>query len=472
MRLRIVSFLTLGLVAFIVMAAPDAGAVRYAPPAAERTGGDVVGASIAHPANWTVERERYTFDGTYGFTLWRPEPGPSHDHGGIPAVRVALAEKLRPSQVDGEVSRTIAYYEDDNLEVGRETVRAGAEGHEGVAFGPIPGSTPATRVYVPIDGRVYQIDVYSEAPGEEGLDADDRALLRTLHFEQPSRPVSSLALPRANAPELLYPASGEEPAPAGRGWTSSNLADEESSGTAKYSVSGTGETRIAEGCWRADPGFWVQVQHGRTANSNPDDNIPTGWTRIGAPNFWGQYTHGDLGYGRCNEPYYANDKFAVDYLMDMWDPIWSPFDCGRVTFAGRNETHRDYGIFVSIKSCNGKYVSLTGHFRALRTGLNKGDSVDRDTLLGYAGKSGGGRIPVGTVHFHQAFYRYPKEEQDGSPYGGQGLQIINHYYVGTAAQRKDLRVRSHVYEYERVRPDYKIYCRESLTCGEGYKVSN
>jgi hypothetical protein len=473
LRFRIVVFLTLGLVAVIVMTAPEVGAVRHIPTSDERTGGAVVGASIAHPASWNVERERYTLDGTYGFTLWRPEPDSSHDHGGIPAVRVALADKLTPSQVDGEVGQIIAYYEDENLEVGRETVSVGLEGHDGVAVGPIPGSTPATRVYVPVGGRVYQIDVYSEAPGEEDLDADDRGLLRTLKFERPSRSVSSLGLPRANAPEVLYPEDGEEPAPATRGWTSaSSSSAEESSGTAEYSVSGTGETRIAEGCWRADPSFWVQVQHGRTANSNPDDKIPTGWTRIGVPNFWGQYTHGNLGYGRCNEPYYANDKFAVDYLMDMWDPIWSPFDCGRVTFAGRNETHRDYGIFVSIKSCNGKYVSLTGHFRALRSGLNKGDPVDRDTLLGYAGKSGGGRIAVGPVHFHQAFYRYPKEEQDGSPYGGQGLQIINHYYVGTAAKRKEFRVRSHVYEYGRVRPDYAIHCRESLTCGEGYKISN
>ena len=458
--------MTLGLVAVIVMAAPDVGAVRHASPATERTEGEVVGASIAHPADWTVERERYTFDGTYGFTLWRPEPGSSHDHGGIPAVRVALADKLRPSQVDDEVGRTIAYYEGENLEVGRETVSVGAEGHQGVAFGPIPGSTPATRVYAPVGVRVYQIDVYSEEPGEEGLDADDRALLRTLRFEQPSGPVSSLGLPRANAPESLYPAGGEEPAPASRGWTSSFTS------AAEYSVSGTGETRIAEGCWRADPGFWVQVQHGRTANNNMGDNIPTGWTRIGVPNFWGQYTHGDLGYGRCDEPYYTNDKFAVDYPMDLWDPVWSPFDCGRVTFAGRNETHRDYGIFVSIKSCNGKYVSLTGHFRALRSGLDKGDPVDRDTLIGYAGKSGGGRIPVGPVHFHQAFYRYPTLTEKGAPYGGRGLKIVRHHYVGTAARRKDMRVRSHVYQYGKVRPDYQVYCREGRTCGEGYKISN
>ncbi len=30
------------------------------------------------------------------------------------------------------------------------------------------------------------------------------------------------------------------------------------------------------------------------------------------PNYRGQYTHGDLGYGRCYRPYYKYDKFAID----------------------------------------------------------------------------------------------------------------------------------------------------------------
>jgi murein DD-endopeptidase MepM/ murein hydrolase activator NlpD len=470
MRITRVWLFALGL--FAVVTAQGEGVAQQASPATsvEQTESAVVGASIAHPAGWTVHREQYTFGGTYGFTLWRPEPGGSQDHGGIPAVRVALADKLRPPGIEDEVGQTLAYYQDQGLDVGRETVGVGAKGHPGVAFGPIPGSTPATRVYVPVDGRVYRVDVYSQAPGEEGLDADDRRLLRTLRFERPSEPIASLGLPRANAPEALYPAEGEEISTLDRGQASSSSSVE--SGSLRYSASSTGEKRLVGGCWRANPAFWVQVQHGRTANSNRSDGIPTGWTRIGVPNFWGQYTHGDLGYGRCHKPYYANDRYAVDYPMDRGDPIWSPIDCGRVTFAGRNETHIDYGILVSIKSCNGKYFSLTSHFSALRRGLSKGDRVDKDTLLGYAGKSGGPRIPVGQVHFHQVFYRNPKQNQDGSPYGGQGLQVIRHHYIGTAARRKSIRVRSHVYKYEKVRPNYGIYCRESLTCGEGYLISN
>src|SRR5215210_8405138 len=61
----------------------------------EKTKGAVIGASISHPTKWFVEREHYTYDQTYGFTLWRPDPGADHGYGGTPAVRVALAYDLR-----------------------------------------------------------------------------------------------------------------------------------------------------------------------------------------------------------------------------------------------------------------------------------------------------------------------------------------------------------------------------------------
>ena len=470
--MRRVLLVVFGLIAILTTTAQGEGVARQdaSPPEVQRTEVDVVGASIAHPAGWTVERGRFTFDGTFGYTLWRPEQAASRDDGGVPAVRVARDEKLEPSQVGDEIEETLSYYGRQGLDVGRETVDVG--GHEGVAFGPIPGSTPATRVYATVNGRVYRIDVYSEAPGEEGLDADDRGLLRTLRFQRPTRSVASLGIPPANAPEALYPDGGEAGTQSPHPDTSSPVASAETSGSVEFSSAAAGERRLAGGCWQADPDFWVQVQHGPHANSDKKDGIPTGWTRIGVPNFWGQYTHGNLGYGRCDKPYYANDKFAVDYPMDRGDPVWSPFDCGRVTFAGRNQTHVDYGILVSIESCNGKYVSLTSHFSALPKGLNKGDRVNRDTVIGYAGNTGGPRIPVGQVHFHQVFYRYPQQNRDGSPYGGQGLQVIRQYYVGTAARKKGRSVSSHVYVYRKVKPDYGAYCRERLACGEGYGISN
>ena len=147
------------------------------------------------------------------------------------------------------------------------------------------------------------------------------------------------------------------------------------------------------------------------------------------PNYWDEYTHGNLDYGRCTERVWANDKFAVDYPLNRGDAVYAPFESGTVTFAGRNSTHRDYGILVTIKADNGKYVSLSAHLDSLARGIDRGTKVDSGTVIGYAGDSGGSpTIPVGRPHLHQAFYRHPSYNADGSPYGGAGLQVTRHRY--------------------------------------------
>jgi murein DD-endopeptidase MepM/ murein hydrolase activator NlpD len=383
----------------------------------EITEGKVVGASIAHPTKWFVERERYTYDQTYGFTLWRQPSGAPHDHGGSPAVRVALAYGARPGQIEAIVHEKLAAYPD--LSMAREEVSVGESGRKGVAVGPIPGSTPSTEIYVPVNGRVYQINVYGKTFGSGA-----KELLSTVRFELPSRSVSSLGLPAANAPETLYGAGDPELAERQRAVHEGASEEEVIFEAAALSA----ETRIAEGCWQADPDFFFQTQHGSWANANPDDNIATGWTIVGRPNYWDEYTHGRLGYGRCDRRYYTNDKFAVDYPLDRGDAIFSPFRSGTVTFAGRNITHKDYGILVSIRAGNGKYVNLSGHLSGLARGIKRGAKVDRHTVIGFAGSTGGGDVPVGPVHLHQAYYRYPSYNSDGSPYGGAGLQVIRHHY--------------------------------------------
>src|SRR5918992_918167 len=181
----------------------SAEALEVSPGPTERTEGKVVGASISHPTKWFVERERYTYDQTYGFTLWRPPSGAPHDHGGTPAVRVAWAYGLRPGQIKATVLEKLRAYPD--LPITREEVSVGEKGHRGVAVGPIPGSTPSTEVYVPVNGRVYQINVYGSTLG-----SDDKELLSTLRFDLPSRPVSSLTLSDANSVETLYGAGDPE----------------------------------------------------------------------------------------------------------------------------------------------------------------------------------------------------------------------------------------------------------------------
>jgi Peptidase family M23 len=395
----------------------SAEALQESKGPAERTEGEVVGASISHPTRWFVERERYTYGQTYGFTLWRPDSGAPHDHGGTPAVRVALAYGLRPGQIKATVLKKLRAYPD--LPMTREEVSVAEKGHRGVAVGPIPGSTPSTEIYVPVNGRVYQINVYGKTLGSA-----DKDLLSTLRFDPPSRPVTSLGLSAANSPNTLYRAGDPEGAERERAVHKATTKGEATIAASSLGV----ETPIAEGCWQADPDFFFQTQYGSTANANLDDGIPTGWSIVGRPNYWDEYTHGRLGYGRCDRRRYTNDKFAVDYLLDRGDAIFSPFRRGTVTFAGRNITHKDYGIFVSIKAANGKYVNLSGHLSSLAPGIKRGAEVDRNTVIGFAGKTGGGRIPVGPVHLHQAYYRDPNYTSDGAPYGGAGLKVVDHHY--------------------------------------------
>ena len=395
-------------------------------PRKERSADGVVGASISHPEGWVLKREAYTFDKTYGFTLWR-QGDAAADHGGTPAVRVALAYDLKPGKIDDRVRQTIGDYPDLSLK--RQEVGV-AMGHAGVAVGPVPGSTPFTAVYVPVEGRVYKINVYSQKPGEEGIGADDRALLSSLRFAPPSRPVASLDLPAANSTEALYaPGDAPDPADLARAAKEESFAEGQMQDATFGASSTSGERLIKGGCYLADPDFFVQTQHGRYANSRPGDGIPTGYTIVGKPNYWGEFTHGNLGLGRCDEPYYTNGMYSVDYPLKRGDAIYTPFRCGTVTFAGQNQTHRTFGILVTIRACNGKYVSLAGHLDSLAAGIYRGARIrDRNRIIGYAGDTGEGRIPVGRVHLHQGFFRYPDYNPDGSPYGGRGLKVVRHHY--------------------------------------------
>lgn len=423
MRARLSVLATLCLVAAMGALGTGSGVVAQQAtdaPQTARTGSEAVGASIAHPTGWRVEREPYTYDGTYGFTLWRPGADP--EHWGTPAVRVALAYAFEPGQIESKVRERISAYPD--LPIERRAVSVGEEGHEGVAVGPIPGSSPSYEVYVTVEGRVYLIDVY----GEE-LGAEAREMLSALRFAPPSRSVTSLGLPDANAPEALYAPGDPEIEEQELAARSGPAPGSEVLGAGFSSSRGGGERRIAEGCWRASDGFYVQTQHGKYANRGAGDGIPKGYALVGRPNYWDEDSHGRLGLGRCRERIYTNDKFAVDYLLNRGDYVFSPVKRGRVMFAGQNKTHKDFGKFVAIKAANGKYVSLSGHLDDIRRGLDRGDRVTRKTVIGYAGDSGGPDFSVGPVHLHQAFYRRPSRNPDGSPYGGRGLQVVRHHYV-------------------------------------------
>lgn len=461
MRNKILGFAVLAVAS--VMVATGAGAQAQEPPVeTQKTGGAAVGAEIVHPAAWNVEREPYTYEDTYGYTLWYPDTDASHDHGGRPALRVALAYELEPADVEAEVDGVLADYPD--LSLRQEKVDVARE-HEGVAVGTIPGSTPYTAVYVPVNGRVYRINVYADDPAGPGLDAVGKELLADVRFEPPTRSVGSLDLPDANSPEALA-------APVDPG----TVADEEAGHraategeeTARISAvpRGGGEREIAEGCYLADPQFWVQTQHGKYANRNRWNGRRPGWTRIGLYNYWGQYTHGNLGYGRCASNDYTNDKFAIDYFLKRGDAVFSPFKSGIVRFAGQRDSHKNYGKFVVIETEYGaeRYVSMSAHLDGLN--VSKGDRVTEDKIIGFAGNTGAPSVPVGDPHLHQAFYRNPSNV-DGAPYGGRGLQVVRHHFIGTAARDSN----GGVYTFGRKRKSDNT-CRASIVCGKGYFISN
>ena len=389
-----------------------------------------------------MERERYTYDGSYGFALWAPSSDGEDVEGGQPEVRVALAYNLKPGQIEDRIRDRVAEHPDLKME--RETLRVGEGKLKGEAVGPIPGSTPSTEIYVAQKGRVYQINVY----GEE-LDAEGQDLLSGLRLEQPSRSVASLGLGDAKKAENFW-AKGPEPSEAERKARRDVAAkalakaekqgpvEEVSSGPTYRTMSTTpvyAEYQIGEGCWRADSSTYVQTQHASGANASSGDGIPTGFTVLGRPNFWGENTHGNLGYGRCNSAIHTNDKFAVDYPLNRGDLVFSSVTEGTVVFAGRNYSHKNYGLMVVIRDANGRYVNLSGHLNSLASGIAKDKKVYADTIIGYAGNTGDPSLPVGEVHLHQAFYRYPKFNTDGSPYGGQGLQTVYHHYAGIPGVR-------------------------------------
>ena len=439
------------------MVGPATGAAQsQAAEETERTAGDVVGASVAHPEKWFVEREEEIHDGTFGFVLWDPKREAVADHGGVPEARVALVPGIEPGQIDEKVRETLAAYPD--LPLKKQQVPVGEKNLPGVAVGTIPGSTPSTQVYVSVGDKVYQINVYGET-----LDDQGRELLSSLRFYEPDRSVDSLDLeeaspdPQTPQQEDRWEDAIEDPVPQ----------EETFSG-----MGSSGERRIFEGCWLANRKFFVQTQHDSYANRRRGDGIRTGWTVAGRPNYWGQYTHGNIDQGRCIGRYHTNDKFAVDYPFGRGDRIYSPFKKGTVVFSGSNSTHANYGKFVVIRASNGRYVSASAHLNSIPSSIRKGKIVYKNSVIGYAGNTGGATIPVGEVHLHQAFYRYPKFNPDGSPYGGAGLRVDRPRYSGTAARRLGYSTRIGYYRLGRTKPNYKRYCREKITCGEGYKIGN
>jgi murein DD-endopeptidase MepM/ murein hydrolase activator NlpD len=79
---------------------------------------------------------------------------------------------------------------------------------------------------------------------------------------------------------------------------------------------------------------------------------------------------------------------------------------------------------VVISTPNGKFWSLSAHLSGINVSV--GQSVDEDTLIGWAGSTG---FADPYPHVHQVFYRWPSSSF-GRPYGGRGLKQTHLTYIG------------------------------------------
>lgn len=375
----------------------------------------VLGVRLRAPKTWRIEQETHALDRSWGFTAWGPERTDAPTlHLRRPVLRVAMVTDGTAADLDARVA---------SREKGsRREVLVGTRGVRGIAVGPFLGSTPYVEVWFPANGKLYRVNVYGTAIGAEA-----ERLLRSIELSPPRRAIDTLHLDDGNGDALRVKGRAEKALKE-----AAARAGRDPAHVAPRTFASGGEVPLSDGCWRMDSDFFVQTQHGMYANERWGPSY-TGWTIIGRPNFWNQYSHGQLGYGYCAEPYNTNDKYAIDYPLDYGDVVFSPFAAGYVTFAGRNFTHADYGILVTIVDPTGKYVSLSGHLSALAEGIYPGAYVTDETIIGFAGDTGGGVIAVGEPHLHQAFYRYPSYNADGSPFGGAGVQVVHHRYLGTAA---------------------------------------
>ena len=359
---------------------------------------EVVGVTVRHPAAWSVVRDPVLFE-THGFVLAEVED-PEDPHGVLPVARIALDYGRGPDALREVVEAKRSEYPDVLM---HETpVVVG--GHAGVALGPVPGGMASTNVYVAVEDRLIRINYFRQE-----LDDRGRALLASLRFDRPARPVADLGLLDARSPEALFGPGRDGPIVEARPL--------EAPGTSVI-LAGLPGFVMGDGCYAQPTSFFIQTTHSWDANGS-------GWSRMGTPNFWGERTHGNWGLGRCVSGYYTNDLYAIDYYLRSGDRLFSPFRSGRVLYAGWDpENWWNYGRMVVIVDPTGRFYSLSAHLSYVN--VVPGQAVDDDTLIGWAGSTG---YAAPYPHVHQVYYAFASTSW-GRPYGGRGMMPRALSYLG------------------------------------------
>jgi murein DD-endopeptidase MepM/ murein hydrolase activator NlpD len=387
--------------------------------AMQRVRDEVVGVSLDVPANWRVHPDPVLFN-TYGFALFDPS-GPSiGGHERSPAARVARAYQVEPGQIEGLVRDLMSKYQEFPLT--RSEVVVG-NGLRGTAVSGLPGTDPYTLVYVADGDRVYRIGLWTEAPG---LDARARTVLASLRFEQPTRSVQSLNLEpvekamRATPPleqlNLNTLAHAERVAMTREqgGEPVQQLAPEPARVSAMVTACEFGQPDglFWQTVWDATNKFYsgyTTVYSGTYYNLRPGD---PGWSAMSGNygSWWGQNFH----IRKC-EPYLLNQFYANDWPAHKNANVYSALK-GTVEWAGwdyyDSEGYYTLGNYVVVR--NGSYRAIMAHLTSIASGITWGATVGMNTIIGYAGKTGG----PWDEHVHSRVAYGESLTSSGQPYGG------------------------------------------------------
>lgn len=409
--------LPLVLAALVLAACADQPTAPEPTPLRAQTVRDpVAGVAIDVPAEWRVQADPVLFN-TYGFALFNPEGEQTGGHERSPVMRVALAYEARPDQIEGLVATLMERNRD--LAPTRGEVLVG--GRKGIVVSGLPGTDSYSLVYVAAGERVYRIGVWTT---ERGLDARARMLLQNLRLEAPTRTVRSLnlvpvreAMNAAPPPEVLLESSRANAAriaaaevEGGIAPLAEYVAPAQSRAGAQACEFGQPSGFFWQTVWDATNRFYsgyTTVYSGTYYNMRPGD---PGWSAMSGNygSWWGQNYHIYKCYTDRLNQFYANDwpahKNANVYSAIQGTVEWAGWDYYD------SEGYYTLGNYVVVR--NGAYRALMAHMTSLA--VSRGASVGMNTIIGYAGKTGG----PWDEHVHSRVAYGESLTYNGQPYGG------------------------------------------------------
>jgi murein DD-endopeptidase MepM/ murein hydrolase activator NlpD len=377
---------------------------------------EVVGVSLDVPGDWRVQPDPVLFN-TYGFALFDPNGPSMGGHERSPVARISLAYQVKPEQIEGLVQDLMSKYPEFPLT--RTEVVVG-HGLKGTAVSGLPGTDPYSLVYVADGERVYRIGLWTQ---EAGLDARARGILASLRFEQPTRSVQSLnlepvekamyATPPPEQMELNKRAQMERILlTALEGGEPQAMEAEEPTVEAAQTACEFGQPAglFWQTVWDYTNKFYsgyTTVYSGTYYNLRPGD---PGWSAMSGNygSWWGQNYH----IRKCNtgllNQYYANDwpahKNANVYSATTGTVEWAGWDYYD------SEGYYTLGNYVVVR--NNGYRALMAHLTSVA--VSPGASVGMNTIIGYAGKTGG----PWDEHVHSRIAYGESRTYNGQPYGG------------------------------------------------------